>query len=455
MWDEEIDKKIKDAADQYHPAYEDKAWNKMEQMLDDHLPRKKDRRRIIYFLPLVLLTAGVIFYVISHKEIIPSSKISEKNLLKSTPEKSQSEHQNFSSDELVANPNPVKSRKNLVTNAKEKNESSKETSIHAVNPGTKKIDKPSTHGNVDKENGNIQPTSPNLLPNYQGKQREDKPLLIESNAKRNSIKKNNINETINQTGNPSNEEIVPPAIADNNNTLQKVNTGITKDKETIKSKDVAKVESLKDANSKIKQKKTKKNFIQNFGIGLGMGPDVSGVGLNNTGKITFTYGAALSYSFTDKFTLRTGFYVAKKIYSAHEDDYHFSSPGNYAYLQSVNANCKVYEIPLTLSYNFGKVKNHNWFVSAGLSSYFMKRESYVYFYKYPSGLTYYASRTVINKSKHYFSVLDISAGYEYSINKRFSIVAEPYVKLPLSGIGIGKIKLNSTGVLFTVAVKPF
>ena len=111
--------------------------------------------------------------------------------------------------------------------------------------------------------------------------------------------------------------------------------------------------------------------------------------MSNTGKITFTYGAGLSYSFTDKFTLRTGFYVAKKIYSVDEDEYHIPPgyAGNYDYLQSVNANCKVYEIPLTLSYNFGKVKNHNWFASAGLSSYLMKKESYVYFYKYPSGIT--------------------------------------------------------------------
>ena len=63
--------------------------------------------------------------------------------------------------------------------------------------------------------------------------------------------------------------------------------------------------------------------------------------------------------------------------------------------------------------------------------------------------------TVTNQNKHYFSVVDISAGYEHSINKRFSIIAEPYVKLPLSGIGIGKIKLNSAGVLFTAAIKPF
>jgi len=35
------------------------------------------------------------------------------------------------------------------------------------------------------------------------------------------------------------------------------------------------------------------------------------------------------------------------------------------------------------------------------------------------------------------------------------LTAEPYLKLPLGGVGYGKVKLNSTGILFSVSVKPF
>ena len=204
--------------------------------------------------------------------------------------------------------------------------------------------------------------------------------------------------------------------------------------------------------------KKNKSFIQNFGIGLSLGPDVSAVKLSNTGKVTFTYGAQLTYSFSNKFTIRTGFYVAKKLYSANGDEYHVG-PGNtwYAHVASIDADCKVYEIPLTLSYIFSRNKNHSWFASTGLSSYFMKRESYVYNYKNDPVWGNSSSQPVVltNENKHYFSVLDISGGYEYSFNKKLSLAAEPYIKIPLSGIGAGKIKLNSTGILFTVAVKPF
>lgn len=460
MWDEEINRKIKDAADQYHPAYDDSAWNKMEQMLDEHLPRKKDRRWIIYFVPLIVLMAGVIFFVVSHKETLSTSKISEKALLKSNQEKSQHERQNLSSAEVVANPDPVKSGEHLVAAVKGENVLVNKLPVNTVNSVTRITGKLPTQSRIDIVTGNTPPAS-KKLPGHQGIQRVDGPLSIEAGGKSNSNIQNSTTETGSLAEKPSNEEITSPAITGNNNPLQKVNTNVAanitkEEKKAIKAKDVANVENPKDVNTNIKPKKIKKHFIQNFGIGLGVGPDVSAVKLSETGKLTASYGGELSYSFTDKFTLRSGFYVSEKIYSVDDDEYHVPQGSTWnTYLQSVDANCKVYEIPVTLQYNFGKVKNHNWFASAGLSSYFMKRESYVYYYKNPLGITYNNPWSVTNQNKHYFSVLDISGGYEYSFDKRFSIIAEPYVKLPLSGIGAGKIKLNSAGVFFTVAVKPF
>ena len=60
-----------------------------------------------------------------------------------------------------------------------------------------------------------------------------------------------------------------------------------------------------------------------------------------------------------------------------------------------------------------------------------------------------------NENKHYFSVLDLSAGYNLHLSKTVSLSAEPYLKIPLSGIGVGKVQLNSTGVLFTLGIRPF
>ncbi len=432
MWDEEeINKKIKDAADQYHPAYEDSAWDKMEQMLDKHLPQKKDRRRILYFLPIILLLGGGILFIISRNEKILSAKIPERNIAKSNSEKSQSN----------------------ITN---------EPSVNTINSEEKKNGATPHPINTGIENKPAQQTSKTLLHVYKknaASPKNNRDVSLQLNATENTGIENRTaeNPEIRQQQNTPKQNISSAGTAGNKNSVESPKTSIDKaPKDTLVSKDVAKVENVKKSLKEKTLKKTNKSFIQNFGISAGAGPDISGVRLSEAGKITVTYGAGLSYSFSGKFTLRTGFYVAKKIYSANKNDYYVQpgSTGNY-YLQSVNADCKVYEIPLTFSYSLGKVKNHNWFASAGLSSYFMKRESYVYLYKYPSGLTDSKSRTVVNQNKYYFSILDISAGYEYSFNKQFSIAAEPYLKLPLSGIGLGKIKLNSAGILFTATLKPF
>jgi hypothetical protein len=51
--------------------------------------------------------------------------------------------------------------------------------------------------------------------------------------------------------------------------------------------------------------------------------------------------------------------------------------------------------------------------------------------------------------------LNLSGGYTRVLNKNISLQAEPYFKIALDGIGYGKVKLNSGGVLFSAVIKPF
>ena len=86
----------------------------------------------------------------------------------------------------------------------------------------------------------------------------------------------------------------------------------------------------------------------------------------------------------------------------------------------------------------------------------MKKETYNYIYKYTAtGPTISRKWTIDNENKHYFSTLTLSGGYQRNISKTLSVMLEPYIKLPLSGVGYGKVKLNSGGVLFSIGIKPF
>ncbi len=115
----------------------------------------------------------------------------------------------------------------------------------------------------------------------------------------------------------------------------------------------------------------------------------------------------------------------------------------------------MYEIPLALYYSFKEKKHHHWFATLGSSSYLMKKETYHFLYKNQAGNMVYRDWSLKNENKHYFSVITLSGGYAYRLNKIFSLMAEPYIKVPVQGIGYGKVKLNSGGILFTVNATPF
>jgi hypothetical protein len=211
-----------------------------------------------------------------------------------------------------------------------------------------------------------------------------------------------------------------------------------------------------DPAGKKKNASSKKSY---FFLSLSAGPDLSATEARNPGKVKLLAGAGLGYSYKDRFTLRTGFYTSRKVYSAMPDDYY--PPDNsfwayYPFMEKIDADCKVYEIPVSLSYQFGHTAKDHWFASAGLSSYLMKKETYKYYYKYTqSGPTVKNTWTLRNKNNHYFSVMTLSGGYQRNLGKTFSLTAEPYVKIPLGGVGYGKVKLKGAGMLVTVGIKPF
>jgi hypothetical protein len=213
------------------------------------------------------------------------------------------------------------------------------------------------------------------------------------------------------------------------------------------------VQSTPEKKSKVKSKKGNTFFFT-----LSAGPDVSATGGDKLGKAKLLAGVGLGYTFKDRLTIRSGFYTGRKIYTSSPESYH--PPGSfwnyYPNLQKVDADCRVYEIPLSLSYNFSHSSKHQLFASAGISSLLMKKETYNYFYKYSaSGPTVTKKYTIRDQNKHYFSILTLSGGYQKNIGKSFSIVVEPYFKIPLSGVGFGKVKLNSGGILFSAVIKPF
>jgi hypothetical protein len=118
----------------------------------------------------------------------------------------------------------------------------------------------------------------------------------------------------------------------------------------------------------------------------------------------------------------------------------------YYVLTDVQGDCRMIEIPVTVQYHFGGRKG-NFFASAGVSSYLMKREDYVYNYKNPQyGSEYAYPYTYRNATRDWASQLQLSAGYRLSLPRNFRVRLEPYVQLPLKDAGYGRLPLTSAGL---------
>jgi hypothetical protein len=453
MPDEEIDKLIKDAASQHHPPYDDTAWGKMEVLLDKHLPQKKDKKRPIIFLLSFLLLGSAVFFVVKNTQNNNSTGIT----------KSAGEKKPGNIDDpglasatvtnpgvpIVSNTAPGTQQVNQTTDLSVSTPSNTNDKIAAQKSITQAIDKSNIRQYADNNN-----KSYNQKGRFAVKIKKpaiatgDDNLAQQNNEK---VKAGNNNETT-STEIPKANSL--PDVAATNTEAPKTSVSEKTDTVNIPAPETEKA-SEKNKTAVADKKKNNKSFAGKFAITVSSGADVSFIEISNTGKIKPVYGAGLTYAIGKHLTISSGIYVSKKVYSAQPTQYKF--PGGYTNpnLVKIDADCKVYEIPLAIYYNSRQVKNHNWLGGIGLSSFLMKNESYDYLYKTPAGQSYNYLYAVSNENKHYFSVLTLSGGYRYKLNNRISFIAEPYIKIPLGGIGLGKIKLNSTGLLFTAAIKPF
>ena len=150
----------------------------------------------------------------------------------------------------------------------------------------------------------------------------------------------------------------------------------------------------------------------------------------------------------NKWALETGLLYDKKSYSSDGKYFNYKVYPN-TKINNVTGTCNMFEWPIDIHYVFNTVSKHTFYVSGGLSSYLMKKENYTYEYDW-YGQSYYSNKTYKNSSNNYFSIINISAGYQVKVGRTSSLRIEPYGKLPLKGVGIGSLPLTSFGVNLVV-----
>lgn len=214
-------------------------------------------------------------------------------------------------------------------------------------------------------------------------------------------------------------------------------------KETAKVADTAASNALKTGSkAKAKSKFAGKHF---YG-GLLYATDKSSLRFESTPGKGYSWAVVLGYKFNKMLSIETGFHFEKKEYFSAGESFAnkkiLPATGTILWVESEN---KLIEIPVTLKIDYLNTRKHNLFATVGFSSYLVNREFYEYEEEI-NGVLHDGSVLYANKTSNLFATANLSLGYQFKAGKIGNLRIEPYVNLPLRGIGMGKEPVISRGV---------
>jgi Outer membrane protein beta-barrel domain len=454
---EHIENKIRQAAENNQPAFDEKAWGKMQALLDKDERKPRPFFWLWFLLPLLLVGTGSAYlfynYKINHKNSAgniaktATGKNSPHTLQQPEAGKEQTVTENSSQstiqkkgEESLAKTGLMKERQTTGNILPQKNdEQIKEVTFQKQSKVIKSKTKTAqARTKIDVSNGEID-------------QRNN------SNIDRQKI---NIPDKGKTKIKASGNEPVYDAVIEEKETGDKNLPADIKKSDTDRASVIAKNEKKPDVNTRQDKKDQplqKKKKSSHFYLLGSLGPDIGSVKLFsfNNSSVAAKYGVGVGYQLNKKWSIQTGFYAANKKYTAGPNDYHPKEHSYWSYvtITKVYAECMIYEIPLMLRYNFLQQSSVSYYATIGLSSYLMKEEDYNYHYiAYNVPAEKYYSYT---GNKHLFSTLSLSGGIEKKISNVLSLQFEPSVSLPLSGVGDGKVKLFSTAIMLGIKYLPF
>lgn len=468
---EYIENRIKQAAENSQQSFDEQPWDKMEALLDKE--EKKHRPFFWWWFVLPLFVAGTWS---TYKILKPSASLETTNVNTVKPNTGNQEKNDASNQQKIISTadntkaptavDKVKDQENNLRNIakvneqvqQEKNVVSKQKIIPAIadinvssqiEKSTIKVDKKSRLAkNKDKKNISFYSKKNRAVKNVSKENivAEEEGEGIVSPSKRKGVDDNiKVAPVVKQ--NQLDEKVITASVIQNSEKNSLKNTALQQD-ENKKDSNV-----VKDKAVVVKKKKQK---VKGLYLLASAGADAGSVKLFSyaNSSITPKYGIGIGYQFNNKLAVQTGLYITNKKYTAGPGDYHpkDGSYWNMVQITKVNASCLVYEIPLTVKYNFSQKPTTAYYAAMGVSSYIMKKEDYNYYYTRNS--VYHETFWEYTGNKNLFSMLTFSAGIERKLSSTISLLAEPSFSVPISGVGDGRVKLFSTALQIGLKYQP-
>ena len=199
---------------------------------------------------------------------------------------------------------------------------------------------------------------------------------------------------------------------------------------------------------------------RSLSIGFFFGPDYTAAGGIANNDLGNNIGITIGYYLNKRLSVNSGIFYSNKFFWSKAPPLRPAQNNGltYAYapvpsVENINGAASLYEIPLTLRYDFKNIGKSKFFINAGVSSYLIQSQSYIYFYHSPSRSAAWKI-TDNTPANYWFGVGDFSVGLEQDLGKGFTFQVEPFLRTPFKEMGINNLKMTSYGVLLGFRFSP-
>lgn len=485
--DKELDRLSREAAEQFDVEGSTSGWDALEKKLDASMPADaplKRRRGLWYWLTGSLLLIGLLGYyfysgsgnlvtddakqtVLSERKI-PVLKSSENaindNKVNQETTQSQPDSKEVGKENTQGITNSTTDTKTYL-NSKAQPSRTNSTSVSGSETDLSKAQPSGTNSkSVSGSRGNIQTDS---------KDNTRKSSDVSQSQNRNSF--NFTNRTVAESSTNSENENVNLSKIGGSVTKPSPSQTITENSEPdfIKQTNLPEIDHQHNpininnsthadslimnlANASIPERDTsiKSNTIFPIEVGMLVGSDMSNVNFQGSDRMGLNFGISVGYRINKRWQINTGLIHTKKFYQARGKDFHPPKGywTDYVKLDLVAGNCSMWEIPLNVRYDLSLTRRGSWFISTGLSTYLMQQEDYDYHY-WSNGNFYTKHKSYPSSEKSILGILNLSGGFEKNFTPHVSVQIEPYMRIPLKGVGFGKLQMNSFGTNFILKFK--
>jgi hypothetical protein len=195
---------------------------------------------------------------------------------------------------------------------------------------------------------------------------------------------------------------------------------------------------------------TRNKFSPRHGLYYGVSAGLAVSSVKSSGLKTPGYelGAFAGYRFNEKISLESGLFFGRKSYMSEGKYFSMKEVGAAMTgmdVMQIEGGSYIFQIPLHLRYDFPNKNNQRFFISSGFSSYLLINEQNKYDVMI-SGAEKEMSGTYWKDRKYFAAAIDLGVGYEKNLGRKSLLRIEPYIQIPLRGIGVGSLPVSSAGL---------